>query len=85
MREASLLPSSLRLDLLLSVAGLSFGSSSDWLSVASQAVLLACAGQTLSSGTRTAARQRSVAARAQTISCKCSAHLPYMQMFEMCD
>lgn len=45
MREASLLPSSLRLDLLLSAAGFSFGSSSDWLSVLSQAVLLACVGQ----------------------------------------
>lgn len=66
MREVSLLPSSLRLDLLVSASGFSFGSSSDWPSVASQAVLLARAGQTLSSGTRTAARQQSVAAHAQT-------------------
>lgn len=46
MREVSLLPSSLRLDLLVSATGFSFGSSSDWPSVLSQAVLLACAGQT---------------------------------------
>lgn len=45
MREVSLLPSSLRLDLLLSATGSSFSSSSDWQSVLSQAVLWACVGQ----------------------------------------
>lgn len=45
MREVSLLPSSLRLDLLLSATGSSFCSSSDWQSVLSQAVLLARVGQ----------------------------------------
>lgn len=40
MREVSLLPSSLRLDLLLSASGFSLGSSSDWPPVAlSQALL----------------------------------------------
>lgn len=62
MREVSLLPSSLRLDLLLSAAGFSSGSSSDWPSVVSQAILLACVGQaftnTVSSDTRTAARHQ---------------------------
>lgn len=83
MREVSLLPSSLRLDLLVSATGFSFGSSSDWLSALSQAVLLACAGQTFtlfSSGTRTAARQQSVHMH-RHISCICSKHLPYIQMF----
>lgn len=45
MREVSLLPSSLRLDLLLSASGSSLGSSSDWQSVLSQAVLWARVGQ----------------------------------------
>lgn len=45
MREVSLLPSSLRLDLLLSTTGCSFCSSSDWKSVLSRAVLWARVGQ----------------------------------------
>lgn len=45
MREVSLLPSSLRLDLLLSAFGSCFCSSSDWQSALSQAILLACVGQ----------------------------------------
>lgn len=44
MREVSLLPSSLRLDFLLSATGFSFCSSSDWQSVLSPSLLLARAG-----------------------------------------
>lgn len=44
MREVSLLPSSLRLDFLLSATGFSFCSSSDWQSVLSPSLLLSRAG-----------------------------------------
>lgn len=80
MREVSLLPSSLRLDLLLSATGFSFGSSSDWPSVLSQAVLLVHTVQFRHENGCTAA----VGARAHThthSSCICSKHLPYIQMF----